>query len=225
MAPLRTYHEFLDRVEALGFFPMGRFVPGMPSLAEETTRAQWHTGDPVTDPWLWKDRAAQEKRLAYGCILNGDKGFIAPRMYALFYAAYHPEASMLDRRQAGEISHNTWRVWQVFEQRRPLNTSDVRRALGARGKSKAAGIDAALAALQREFWLAVAGSRQKISQGGKMYGWPANLYDRVTNWAPPEWLPLPVQMTAPDARAAIVECGLANGRNVDRQALEKRLFA
>ena len=103
MPVLTTYQAFVERVEELGFMALSRVLPGLPSLSSETLDNQWHTGIPETDPWQWKDRAAAEKRLAYGCILGGNKGFIAPRMYAVFYAACHPGISMIERWEAGEV--------------------------------------------------------------------------------------------------------------------------
>lgn len=37
---------------------------------------------------------AEEKGLAFGCILGGHKGFVSPRMYSIFYAAFHPKEPM-----------------------------------------------------------------------------------------------------------------------------------
>ena len=91
-ALLNTYDEFIARVEALGFMALSPLVPGLPSLGGETAESQWHTGLD-SDPWRWKDRAAEEKRLAYGCILGGHKGFVTRRMYPIFYAAFHPTSS------------------------------------------------------------------------------------------------------------------------------------
>src|SRR5262245_30221152 len=104
MAKLTRYQDFLDRVDELGFMALSRLLPGLPSLSEETPRSIWHTGDDDTDPWHWKDRAAEEKRLAYGCILGGHKGFVSARMYPVFYAAYHPAESMPDRWAMGQVN-------------------------------------------------------------------------------------------------------------------------
>lgn len=43
---LKTYAEFVARVNELGFFPFyGRFLEGFPMLQTETMEEQWHTGD------------------------------------------------------------------------------------------------------------------------------------------------------------------------------------
>jgi len=76
MLLLATYQDFIHRVEELGFLPMSNILLGYPSLGAETPGHIWHTGL-ETDPWQWKDRAAGEKQLAYGCILGGHKGFVS----------------------------------------------------------------------------------------------------------------------------------------------------
>jgi hypothetical protein len=78
---LKIYEDFINRVNKLGFMAFSPILPGLPSLPEETEPGQWHTGDPETDPWRWKDRAAEEKKLAFGCVLGGHKGFISEKMY------------------------------------------------------------------------------------------------------------------------------------------------
>lgn len=63
----------------------------------------WHTGDPDTDPWCWKDKVAEEKQIAFGCILGGYKGFVSARMYSVFYTAFHPKEHMEERRALHHI--------------------------------------------------------------------------------------------------------------------------
>ncbi len=98
---LMTYEDFLDRVETLGFMAFSPLLPGLPSLGGETPENLWHTGQD-TDPWRWKDRAAEEKRLAYGCILGGHKGFISQRMYPVFYAVFPSIALSVGTMECGE---------------------------------------------------------------------------------------------------------------------------
>jgi len=61
---------------------LSNILPDFPSLIKETPKEIWHTGDPDTDPWCWKDRAAEEKQIAFGCILGGHKGFVSSRLYS-----------------------------------------------------------------------------------------------------------------------------------------------
>jgi hypothetical protein len=220
---LMTYEDFLDRVETLGFLSLSPILPGLPSLGGETPENLWHTGLD-TDPWVWKDRAAEEKQLAYGCILGGHKGFISQRMYAIFYAAYHPLLSMPERWAAGTINQRTWQVWQLFEENEVLNISQVRQTLGVSRKQGASAVDNAIQQLQQEYYITIDGNDRKISAKGKFYGWPINRYRRVVDWAPPGWLDSAENWLATQARELILEEGLANAEGVNPQDLAKKLF-
>ena len=220
---LIKYEDFLDRVETLGFMSLSPLLPGLTSLSEETPENLWHTGLD-TDPWVWKDRAAEEKRLAYGCILGGHKGFISQRMYAIFYAAYHPLISMPERWAAGTLSQKTWQIWQLFEENEVLNISQVRQTLGVSRKQGASAVDNAIQQLQQEYYITIDGNDRKISAKGKFYGWPVNRYRRVVDWAPPGWLDSAENWSATQARELILEEGLANAEGVKPQDLAKKLF-
>jgi hypothetical protein len=223
MAKLTRYQDFLDRVDELGFMALSRILPGLPSLSEETPRSIWHTGDDDTDPWHWKDRAAEEKGLAYGCILGGHKGFVSARMYPVFYAAYHPAESMPDRWTVGQVNQMTWRLWQLFEERTSLNTSSVRHLSGVTPKGGASQVDAALRELQRDYYITVAGNERKVSLDGRSYGWPAIVYCRVMGWVPPDWINGAAEWPREEAREKILDDGVAIGKHVRREGLARKL--
>jgi hypothetical protein len=223
MTRLNTYADFLQRVEETGFLPLSHMLPGLPSLSEETLEKNWHTGDPDTDPWQWKDRAATEKRLAYGCILGGQKGFIAPRLYASFYVACHPSVPMPDRRAEGEVPQAVWEVWSLFQKKCPLSTSEIRKELGVTQKQGGSRIDAATTRLQQEFYLTVAGTRRKIAGNGQPFGWPSSNFDRVLNWAPAEWLSTLDQLHAQDAWETILAAGIKMAPTIQRSDLARAL--
>jgi hypothetical protein len=221
-AMLTNYDDFVARVEALGFMALSRLLTGLPSLGDETTESLWHTGLD-TDPWRWKDRVAEEKRLAYGCILGGHKGFVTQRMYPIFYAAFHPTLSMPERWASGTVNQRTWRLWQLFEERGTLNTSQVRRALGVSRKQGASAVDTAIQQLQHEYYITVDGNERKISAKGEFYGWPVNRYCRVVDWAPASWLDGVKDWLAEEARELILDDGVAMSNGVNRQELAKKL--
>jgi hypothetical protein len=224
MKMLMTYEDFLDRVETLGFMALSPLLTGLPSLGGETPENLWHTGLD-TDPWRWKDRAAEEKRLAYGCILGGHKGFVSQRMYSTFYAAYHPSLSMPERWENGIVSQRTWQVWQLFEEKGTLNISQIRQSLGVSRKEGASSVDNAIQQLQQEFYITVDGNDRKISAKGEFYGWPVNRYRRVRDWTPAGWLDISMDWSATQARELILDEGVAMSDGVTRQDLAKKLFS
>lgn len=223
MAQLTKYQDFLERVDELGFMPLSHLMPGLTSLGAETPGKIWHTGDAETDPWRWKDRAAEEKRLAYGCILGGHKGFVSARMYALFYVACHPADAMPERWAAGVVSQSTWQLWRLFEKWISLDTSQVRREMGVTPKSGGSRVDASLKELQQQYSITVAGSRRKVGQDGQPYGWPACIYERVFHWAPADWMRKTSGVEPGGACETILDTGVAMGKNIDRDELARKL--
>lgn len=222
---LKTYDDFISRVNKLGYFPFyGRFVENFPLLDKETLEEQWHTGDMETDPWKWKDRAAIEKRLAFGCILGGYKGFVSKELYPLFYTAYRPTEELEERYRNGEISRITYDLYRLFENGVVLSTSDIRTTFGVSKKSGASKIDTSIQELQREFYITVCGNKRRVSSEGLEYGWPANTYCKVEDWAPKEWLADIQDYDKADAISQILDIGCSMNKNVSRAELSKFLF-
>jgi hypothetical protein len=219
---LTTYEDFVARVEFLGFMALSQLLPGVPSLGDETAESLWHSGLD-SDPWRWKDRAAEEKRLAYGCILGGHKGFVTQRMYPIFYAAFHPPLPMPERWAGGTVSQMTWRLWQLFEERGKCNISQVRKAMSASRKQDVHALDTAIQQLQHEYYITVDGNERKVSAKGEFYGWPVNRYSRVVDWAPDGWLEGAKDWSAEEARELILDDGVAMSDGVKRQDLAKKL--
>jgi hypothetical protein len=220
---LKAYSDFLDYVNKAGIMAFsGRFIDGFPKLDALTSPVQWHTGDRETDPWLWKDRAATEKCLAFGNILGGRKGFIAESLYPLFYSACRPDGTPEDRYRDGTIKKTVLDVYRLFEAGDDLDTSEIRKKLHVTKKDGASAVDAAVAALQREFYITVCGNRRKVSFDGQEYGWPANVYRLVDDWAA-DWLTAPLLPTQ-TARARVLDHCAALDERIDIQALEKLLF-
>jgi hypothetical protein len=219
---LTIYDDFVARVESLGFMPLSHLLPGLPSLGDETAENLWHTGLD-TDPWRWKDRVAEEKRLAYGCILGGHKGFVIQRMYPIFYAAFHPTLSMPERWAGGTVNQRTWQLWQLFEEKGTLNISQVRQTLGASRKQGVSAVDTAIQQLQREYYITVDGNERKVNAKGEFYGWPVNRYSRVMDWAPAGWLESTKDWSVAEARELVLDDGIAMSNGVNRQDLAKKL--
>ncbi len=220
---LKTYTDFINHAETVGVMAFsGKFIAGFPKLDELTLPSQWHTGDSDTDPWQWKDKAAQEKRLAFGNILGGRKGFISKSLYPLFYSACRPDGTLGDRYRAGGVKQAVYDVYRLFENGDVLDTSEIRKRMGVTKKDGASAIDAAVVTLQREFYITVSGNRRKISADGREYGWPSNTYCRAEDWAR-DWLSAPLLSTS-EAWARILERCAGLDERIELKALERLLF-
>ena len=223
MQMLNRYSDFIARVVELGFMPLSDILPGLPSVSHETHESQWHTGDPDTDPWQWKDRAASEKQLAFGCVLRGFKGFIAPRMYPCFLRAFQLSTDLEELWTTGMLRPAVWEVWQYFEADGVLSTSEIHTAWKASGKKGTASADGALRELQMLFLVTTAGNRQKQDRFGQPYGWPSLLYEKTDNWVPESWLAGMESISPIDAKEEILSAGMAMAPTADKGAID-RLF-
>lgn len=220
---LRTYADFIAYVEQHGVVAFyGQFVDGFPSLQTLAAESQWHTGDPETDPWQWKDRAAEERRLAFGCLLGGFKGFVAPALYPLFFAASRPAQSLAERYEAGLIPRPLWQAWQLFTPGAQLSSAAIRDRLLGKSREGVSKVDSAITQLQREYWITVCGNQRKIAANGQPYGWPANAY-ALTDEFLADWLPRRPLPQA-EAQAAVLAHCLKEFSAVDEKKLAKALF-
>lgn len=220
MTKLTCYKEFIERVNELGFMAFSDILPGLPSLFGETPGENWHTGDPETDPWQWKDRAAEEKKLAFGCVLGGNKGFIAPHMYSLFYSACQPDEHMEELQASGLITPVVWKLWQLFQDGRGLlSTGDIRKEMGVTKKNGGSKVDKAISELERMFYITVAGNRRKTDRFGQPYGWAANVYELVENWIPQEWFSLNQGVSKEEAKDLILDRAQEISGQINRKQL------
>ncbi len=223
MAILKSYNDFIDRVNELGFMALSNIHEGFPSLSSETSKNQWHTGEFDSDPWQWKDRAAEEKKLAFGCILGGNKGFVSARMYPYFYRAYKPTLSMEERWEQGVISPELWNLWKLFNDKTLMDTAEIRKDMGVTAKSGGSKLDRAIVELQKEYFITVAGNRYKLNKQGEPYGWPANIYDKVDSWAPFEWIEKTCNTNVEESRETIISTCLSICKGMDIKQLTKTL--
>ena len=217
MALLQTYEDFIERAEELGFLSLSRAIPGLPSLVDETPPSLWHQDDDATDPWDWKDRAADEKRLAYGCILGGIKGFVAPRLYLHFHTVFHP-SSPEERWGDGLLPPLAWKTWQLFDGRPRIGTRELRRLTGEKG----ARLDAVLVSMQRCYDLTVCGREYRTGKDGQPFGWASNQYARVEDWVPESWWETASTSGPRESAEAILEAAAAFGPGLDLDDLAKR---
>ncbi len=218
---LARYQDFLDRVDELGFMALG--CQAFPALFEEAEHGWEDTDDPETNPWRWKDRAAEEKALAYGNILGGQRGFVSARMYPPFYTAYNPAEPIEELWASGLVSQTTWHLWQLLEAKTSLSTDEIRREMDVTRKKGGSRVDASLKELQRTYYITVVGSKSKTDKQGKPYGWPSCVYGTVTSWVPADWMSGISNINPEEARESILDTGMAMGRFSGREELARAL--
>ena len=95
--------------------------------------------------------------------------------------------------------------------------------MGVTKKKGGSRIDKAISELERIFYITVAGNRRKTDKFGQPFGWAANVYERVENWAPKEWLEPDQSLSREEAKRLILEQGLAISENVRMDQLARML--
>jgi len=190
-----TYNDFIEKMNEIGFAP--------PQTDFNIPDSQMWTGDPELDPWIWKDRAVQDKKLAYGSFYNGKKGYIAPRFYSIFIDAFKPRKTIEERHESGKLGQYEWKFWQLLkEENRALGTHEYRKLIGVTADKGRSALDAAVVRLQMTFDIATIGNVDMLDKNGKPYNQSVG-YDKVENWVPQEWLTMNPRIEHEEALEAI----------------------
>lgn len=180
---LKNYNEFINYINQYKIVPFSKILDGFPSISELTSNAQWHTGKDISDPWRWKDIAAENKDCAYGCLLGGKKVFVSMGTLPIFHAAYTPDRSIDELYYEGKLSKISYDAYSIINSMHSIAIFDLRSQLGVTKKKGASALDNALKQLQQMMKVSISGSRQKINKQGIPYGWRSNVYTTFEKWA------------------------------------------
>jgi hypothetical protein len=187
------YDEFVQIVNENAFYtPFTNYIGSI--------EGQDYSGDPDTDPRLWRTRAAQEKKLACGYYFNGKPGFIAPRYFSIFLDAFRPRLTMEERYLAGKLGRYEWDLWSIINKSdRPLSWSDFWQRMNIKDKAERRKLEAALVQLQMTFDVTISGDIDFASKKtGEVYTQCLG-YVQVDNWIPAEWIKMNPRMEHEEA--------------------------
>ena len=195
------YDDFIEKVNEAGFWnqftnyiDQGIFIYG-------TKIGQAYSGDNETDTEIWKNRVAQEKKLAYGHFFNGKPGgYIAPHFYSIFIDAFRPRVTMEERYKSGKLSKYEREIWDLLNQKgKPLSFSDFRNNMGIVSKDKIEyrKLESALKQLQMTFDITICGIINGQYENGEPFSFTG--YDKVDNWIPKEWMEMNPRMEHKEA--------------------------
>lgn len=174
---ITTVAELEDCVEAFGFLPLFRnSVPGF-SVEERTEPSDWWTGDESRDPWVFREIAAENKKVSYGKVFQKKAGFISKPYYPIF-ANYRRDGYDFDTRyECGLASQMDKTIYDLVETNGPMSSFELKRYICPKTR-KGTGFDTSLTRLQMQTYLTVVGFVRKRDKKGKEYGWPAAVYER-----------------------------------------------
>lgn len=178
---IRSYDDMCAYVREKGVVFLFGHPYGLASLYGAAPEDIWFTGL-ENDPWQWKDRAPEERRLAYMKAVTARPAFISKEVlpYAI---AYYGSAEELDERYSyGEVSTLERDIYDFLDEDGKSAYEIKKRFM--RNKKDESGVESAIVRLQRSFDICSAGSRQKLAADGHPYGWPSMVYMKITDWSP-----------------------------------------
>jgi hypothetical protein len=181
LATLKTYEDFNQFINEIGFMPLSSNPLGYPNLSALTDPEQWHTGLD-TDPWQWKTRIVEEHHAAYGKLFHALPSFITKDWYPLFLAVRRGSRSFDEQFEMGLMSAQAKRIHELFRERSLLAGHEIKRLGGFNGQSKSK-FDTAMAALQMGMFITVSGMTRMTTLDGRPHSWPVTEYQRVEDWA------------------------------------------
>lgn len=212
---VRTYGEFLEALDELGFLLFGGGSTGMLKLSDITEPQAWFGGG-ENDPWGWRNRICEQRDGVYARVLGGQTFLISWKWYPRFLAAYRRCEEIQERYEAGEVGGAVWRMYQLFEEEHSLAKHELTKRFSKAEVTKG------LNFLQREMYITISGEVQKLSVDFRPVGWPSMEFTRVEDWAP-EALAESEEMDAAEMRREIRRRAGEISPGADKEALD-RLF-
>jgi hypothetical protein len=215
----KTYREFTEAVDDLGFMPLSSNAISFPSLEGMTTKEMWHTGQD-TDPWRWKTRIVEEKRAAYAKLFGGKPGFISLPWYPVFLAARRGGEDFESMYRQGLLSHEASRIYALFDENPVLATHEIKGMAGM-GREAKSDYEHAMVELQMGMFITITGMTQMVSKTGEPHSWPATSYTTVENSATQEMIRESLRVDPDEALENIVERVLDILPNADLKKVQK----
>lgn len=134
--------------------------------------------------WNLKDSLPAKRLVYYGKLVKGKPTLVALELFPAFCALIRDGKGsgdyLVDYRQ-GKMSRNAVAILDALQERGPLVTPEIRRAVNLRGTETTGEFDRAMAELQRGLWVAKV---EEIYEPDFYYRW-----DLLDNW-----LPEPIQL-------------------------------
>ena len=195
---VNTFEEACDVVENLGMLPLSSFIPDHPSLVSITQDEAWHTGMD-TDPWLWRDRFAEEGVAAYGRFLAGKPILISRQLFPLIRGMLSPSEKVADRYAAGNLAKSTTKIYECICENDGIDVKRLRVLTGMQQTSDKRAFDRSLIELQSTTDIVISGISERLNEHGNKSGWNSTCYMLADHWMK-RYSVLPVEKTSEKAQ-------------------------
>jgi hypothetical protein len=198
---IETYEEACHAVQQWGIVPLSSFIPDHPSLESITQPEAWHTGED-TDPWLWRDRFADEGVAAYGRFIGGKPLLVSKEVFPLVKCLLSPSETVEERYQAGILARSTVRIYEIIRENDGIDVKALRKMADMQDKSAKNAFDHALIDLQSTADIVISGISGRLNAQGNKSGWNSTCYILAERWMEQHRLEL-LSLTPSEARTRL----------------------
>jgi len=207
---IQNYEDFCTALLDAGFSVFGGNHEGVFGLIpfdwnEEPADSliRWHTGDPDTDPWVWRMRVLDERNdIAYAKVFFRKAGYITKEWYPYFLAARREGFTFEDAYFDGAVSQVAKRIYEAVSAHGSLPLDEIKRIAGFSREEKSK-FDRALTELQMKLYLTMCGEHQRISQMGTPRGMASTTFCTTEQFWGEELFRQAEEISAADAIQAI----------------------
>lgn len=185
MKNIFIFEEAVRFIEEQGFLFLSKNKYDNLSLENVTNEKMWYSGT-KDDPWVWKDRIAQEKRAAYAKLFGKKQMFVTWDWYPTLLSYLRNGMTMDEFYDNGLLSSCGKEIYQLLSEQKELATHEIKQYLKLeKEKTK---FENALTELQTKMLITISGSTQKKSKNGEPYGWRVSTFSLVDEWVDEEIL-------------------------------------
>lgn len=172
---IKTVEELIAFVDEAGFLPLfSAEVPGF-SLEERTPAEDWWCDDAERDPWLWRQIAAESRRVVYGHFFDKKAGFVSLKRFPAFMNVRRDGYPFDALWEDGKASFREKKIMDCL----PLGTdrmSTELKIIAGFGKGGEKNFAGTVAGLMEKTYLCVSCYRRRMNRQGLPYGWPIGVY-------------------------------------------------
>lgn len=167
---IKNSRELTDYINEVGFLPFFKCnIEGF-SVEEMTASDLWWSGDPVEDPWEWRQVIAEQHSIAYGKLFQGKAGFISKEWFPVF-AVYRRDGYDFDSRyEDGLASRKHKKIIDLLTEQDSLPSYLLKSSAGF-GKEGEKGFEGAVNSLQMQTYILVSSFHRKRNKKNEEYGW------------------------------------------------------
>ncbi len=174
---IRTWRELTDLINEIGFLPLFANAAAGFSAEEQVYPYCWWTGDPETDPWMWREIIAEEGIVAYGKFFDNKSGFIS-REWFPYFANARRDGYDFDAAWDDELVQRRYKAIMDICEDGDVHPGFELKPEAGFGKNGYKNFDGCMTALQMQTYLIIRRFERRRNKKGRSYGMPVSYYQK-----------------------------------------------